>query len=114
MSFSSSHCFDPGAEAMKDPRTMILDSDGRNPRGWVEYASTEKASDGTTTVDVLILGNNTLSYAGVEVSYGEDGAVNARQIPFSEGGPYTEFRLAPDGTTLPAVYHGPYGAELIG
>ena len=104
---------DPGAEALKDPLTTIQPADTTGPQGRVEYATTERAADGSTTVNVGIVGNNTLHSAGVSLSYGEDGSVNARQIPH-DGMAALEINIAGDGTTMPAVYHGKYGPELIG
>lgn len=102
---------DPGAEALQDPMTTIIPGE---PAGKVEFATTEVASDGSVTVNVSIVGCNILGSAGVDISYGEDGAINARQLPFSGGGSIMEFNIASDGTLLPAIYHGKYGAELIG
>jgi hypothetical protein len=104
---------DSGAEVLFDPLTVIRHGDDRQADGRVEHVTTEVAHDGSINVNVLIMGSNTLCEAGVTISYGGDGTVHARQIPEREGGFYSEFNVASDGTMLPGIYHGPYGAELL-
>lgn len=104
---------DSGAEALMDPRTVIQPGTNRQPAGVVEFATTETNEAGGVTVIAHIAGRNTLISAGVRLNYANDGAVTATQVPLTEGGVYTEFRVSADGTALPAYYHGPYGIEVI-